>query len=48
MTICMILVVSVIYTAISYEEVYDLTKIEKEVEGQQDTRFNEESFIKWK
>ena len=33
MTICMILVASVIYTAISHEDVYDLTNIDKEVEG---------------
>lgn len=48
MAICMILVISVLFTAISYEEVYDLSKIEKEMESNSAGIFNEEAFIKWK
>lgn len=45
-TITLILVVSVIFTVISYEEVYDLSKIEEE---NQDSRvFNDDAFQKWK
>ena len=44
--VTLILVISVFFTAISYEEVYDLSKIDEESEG--DKVFNEDSFSKWK
>jgi len=46
--ICMILVISVIFTVVSYEEVYDLSKIDREIEGNQEAVFNEDAFNKWK
>lgn len=48
MVICIIFVISIIYAVISYEEVYDLAKIEEEREDKESRVFNEESFIKWK
>jgi hypothetical protein len=33
--ICMILVISILFTVVSYEEVYDLSKIEREIENNQ-------------
>jgi len=46
MFICLIIVFSIIFTVISYEEVYDLSKIESE--NDQHRVFNEEAFMKWK
>jgi len=46
MFICLIIVFSIIFTVISYEEVYDLSKIESETD--QHRVFNEEAFMKWK
>jgi len=43
----MILVFSVIYTAISYEEVYDLSKV-SEGNTEKINNLNEESFSKWR
>jgi hypothetical protein len=40
--VTLILVISVFFTAISYEEVYDLSKIDDENEG--DRVFNDDSF----
>lgn len=46
MVVCMILVFSIIFAAASYEEVFDLNKID----GESDhiDRFTEEAFNKWK
>lgn len=46
MVICMILVLSTLFTVISYEEVYDLSKIDDEVDNNK--IFNDEAFNKWK
>ena len=46
MLVCLILVASTIYTVISYEEVYDLTRIDLQGDGGRE--FNESSFQKWK
>ncbi len=48
MTICLILVISVIYTVISYEEVYDLGKIDETSNNGAEKIFNEDAFKKWK
>lgn len=48
MVICLILVVSIMFAVVSYEEIYDLSKIEIEREDNQEREFNEEAFIKWK
>ena len=48
MVVCLIFVISILYAVISYEEVYDLTKIEQEIAEKEHREFNEEAFIKWK
>lgn len=47
MAICCILVVSAIFTAISYEEIYDLSKIDEGNSGVEKI-FNDDAFRKWK
>jgi len=42
LVITMILVVSIVFTVVSYEDVYDLSKIDEENESEK--VFNEESF----
>ena len=46
MAVTFILIFSMLYTVISYEEVYDLTKIDDEKTGER--LYNEEAFSKWK
>ena len=46
LTITMVLVITVIYAVISYEEVYDLSRMDETNENQR--VFNEEAFSKWK
>ena len=48
MATCFILVVSTLFTVISYEEVYDLGKIGPTEEGNSEKVFNEDVFPKWK
>lgn len=44
--VTLILVFCVMYTVISYEEVYDLSQIDEEASGER--VFNNEAFEKWK
>ena len=44
----MILILSVVFTVISYEEVYDLSKLEESTETERSRQFNDEAFLKWK
>lgn len=46
MFVLLILVFSTLFTVVSYEEVYDLSKIDETQEGEK--IFNEEAFNKWK
>jgi hypothetical protein len=47
LVVCLILVFSTMFTVISYEEVYDLGKMEKEFDKSEKI-FNEDAFQKWK
>jgi hypothetical protein len=46
MVVTGILIISMLFTVISYEEVYDLSKIDDEKSGER--QYNEEAFSKWK
>ena len=46
MVITMVLVLTVFFTVLSYEEVYDLSRIDESNENQR--VFNDEAFAKWK
>eukprot|EP00347_Sterkiella_histriomuscorum_P002304 403368673 len=48
MVVCFIFVISIMFAAISYEEVYDLSKIEAEGVDKNEQVFNEEAFSKWR
>lgn len=48
MFVCFIFVISIMFTAMSYEEIYDLSKIESEAAEKDDRNFNDEAFNKWK
>lgn len=43
MVICFIFVISIMFAVVSYEEVYDLTKIEPESDKREDRVFNEQA-----
>jgi hypothetical protein len=44
MAICLVLVVSTLFTVISYEEVYDLAKIDPDNQGVSEKVFNDDAF----
>ncbi len=48
MAICLIMVFSTLFTVISYEEVYDLAKIDPDSQGVSEKIFNDDAFQKWK
>lgn len=48
MFVCIIFVISIMFTAISYEEVYDLSKIEVEGTDKDDKLYAEDALNKWK